>query len=113
MTRYLAITVLLFTMGCDHVTEEPHEIRIDTPDGEVIAHDINAEATPQYQDRGNELPVFDRPQTYRRQEVRFRSWSLLHRQGDAHQRGIQGPATTSKIAFPERVARDNKRTERG
>jgi len=47
MTRYLAITVLLFIMGCDQVTEEPHEIRIDTPDGEVIAHDTNVEATLQ------------------------------------------------------------------
>lgn len=29
------------------MTEEPHEIRIDTPDGEVTAHDTNVEATPQ------------------------------------------------------------------
>src|SRR5688572_6360643 len=47
MTRYLAIPVLLFTAGCNQVTDEPHEIRIDTPDGEVIAHDTNVEATPQ------------------------------------------------------------------
>jgi Domain of unknown function (DUF3806) len=47
MTRYLAITVLLLTTGCNHVTNQPHEIRIYTPDGEVIAHDTNVEATPQ------------------------------------------------------------------
>ncbi len=47
MTRYLAITVLLFTTGCDRVTDEPLEIRINTPDGDVIAHDMNVEATPQ------------------------------------------------------------------
>ena len=47
MTRLLATTVLLFTLGCNPVAEEPHEIRIGTPDGEVIAHDMNVEATPQ------------------------------------------------------------------
>ncbi len=47
MTRFLAITVLIFTFGCSTVTDEPHEIKIDTPDGEVIAHDTNVEPTPQ------------------------------------------------------------------
>ncbi|MBL8872352.1 MAG: DUF3806 domain-containing protein [Planctomycetaceae bacterium] len=29
------------------MTDEPYEIRIDTPDGEVTAHDTNVEETPQ------------------------------------------------------------------
>lgn len=47
MARYLAITVLLFNIGCNRVTEKQREIRIDTPNGEVIAHDTNVEPTPQ------------------------------------------------------------------
>jgi hypothetical protein len=47
MARFLAITVLLFTIGCNPVANEPHEIKINTPDGEVIAHDTNVEPTPQ------------------------------------------------------------------
>ena len=29
------------------MADEPHEIRIDTPDGQVIAHDTNVASTPQ------------------------------------------------------------------
>ena len=29
------------------MADEPHEIRIETPDGEVVAHDTNVDATPQ------------------------------------------------------------------
>lgn len=47
MTRILAITVLIFNIGCDPVADEPHEIKIDTPDGEVIAHNTTVEPTPQ------------------------------------------------------------------
>lgn len=47
MTRFFSITVLLLTLGCNPVADEPHEIRIETPDGEVVAHDTNVDATPQ------------------------------------------------------------------
>ena len=47
MTRLLAIIVLLFTCGCKPVVDEPHEFKIDTPDGEVIAHDSTVEPMPQ------------------------------------------------------------------
>ena len=47
MTRHLASTILLLTLGCNPVANESHEIRIDSPDGEVIAHDTNVAATPQ------------------------------------------------------------------
>jgi hypothetical protein len=38
---------LFLTVGCNLVAEESREIRIDTPEGEVIAHDTPVEATPQ------------------------------------------------------------------
>ena len=47
MMRFIAISVFLFTCGCNPVADEPHEIKIDTPDGEVIAHDTTVEPTPQ------------------------------------------------------------------
>ena len=47
MTRFFSTTVLLLTLGCNPVADEPHEIRIETPDGEVVAHDTNVDATPQ------------------------------------------------------------------
>lgn len=47
MTRYFAITVLLFTIGSNPVADKPRQIKIDTPDGEVIAHDTHIEPTPQ------------------------------------------------------------------
>lgn len=47
MMRLFATTVLILSIGCSPVIEEPHEIRIDTPDGEVTAHEKNVEATPQ------------------------------------------------------------------
>ena len=47
MMRVFAAAVLLLPIGCNSMTDEPREVRIDTPDGEVIAHETNAEATPQ------------------------------------------------------------------
>lgn len=46
MKRFLVITVLL-TIGCDPVANESHEIRIDTPDGEVAAHKTTVEPPSQ------------------------------------------------------------------
>lgn len=45
--RFVAISVFLFTCGCNPVADEPHEIKIDTPDGEVISRDTKFEPTPQ------------------------------------------------------------------
>jgi hypothetical protein len=47
LARYFVFTLLLLITGCNHVTNEPHEVRINTPDGEVIAYDTKVEATPQ------------------------------------------------------------------
>lgn len=47
MSRFLATSVLLLTLGCNPVADEPQGIQIDTPDGKVIVQDTNVEATPQ------------------------------------------------------------------
>jgi hypothetical protein len=43
MKRYVAICVLLISFGCSR----GREVRIDTPEGQVIAHNTQVEATPQ------------------------------------------------------------------
>src|SRR5579871_5835151 len=47
MMRYFCITALLLSTGCNRMADGPHEIRIDTPEGEVIAHNTNVEPAPQ------------------------------------------------------------------
>lgn len=93
MTRFLALTVLTITVGCNPVADEPHEIKIDTTDGEVIAHDTNVEPTPQtvtavagddlvwLQSLGNDgpqfvshyLPTVTTP-TFKDYDAAFRAW---------------------------------------
>lgn len=48
MNRSLAATLLLlFCLGCDRMNDKSREIRINTPEGEVVAHNTQREPTPQ------------------------------------------------------------------
>lgn len=47
MNRTIVAALLLFCLGCDRMNDKSREIRINTPEGEVVAHNTQREPTPQ------------------------------------------------------------------
>jgi hypothetical protein len=70
MNRTIVASILLFCVGCNRMNDEPREIRINTPEGEVVSHVGKMEPTPQavtivegdgllyLQSLGDDSPVF-------------------------------------------------------